>query len=146
MRSSPLPTQHHRMASKRRERHRQLGCREVENRKPPRNRPDLLQAGGSWSGVGEVRSYKRCVGCANSLIGSVGCDGSAQSPSEGAQLYDSTLLLALTAELDPDVVVVDVSMPGLNGAQVTTRLHEMRPDRKVLTPIVHEDMATSACF
>jgi DNA-binding NarL/FixJ family response regulator len=52
---------------------------------------------------------------------------------------DGPSALTLTAELDPDVVVVDVSMPELNGAQVTTRLLEARPDRKVLALTVHED-------
>jgi DNA-binding NarL/FixJ family response regulator len=45
----------------------------------------------------------------------------------------------LVAALDPDVVVVDVSMPGLNGAQVTTRLRAAKPDRKVIVLTVHED-------
>lgn len=52
---------------------------------------------------------------------------------------DGVEAVARTASLDPDVVVVDVSMPGLNGAQVTTRLREERPDRKVLALTVHED-------
>src|SRR5262245_2849029 len=43
---------------------------------------------------------------------------------------DGPVAVELTAELDPDVVVVDVSMPGLNGAQVTTRLRQASPDRK----------------
>jgi DNA-binding NarL/FixJ family response regulator len=52
---------------------------------------------------------------------------------------DGPAAVEMTAELDPDVVVVDVSMPGLNGAQVTTRLRECCPDRKVLALTVHED-------
>lgn len=52
---------------------------------------------------------------------------------------DGPAAVSLTAELDPDVVVVDVSMPGLSGAQVTTQLRAARPDRKVLVLTVHED-------
>jgi DNA-binding NarL/FixJ family response regulator len=55
------------------------------------------------------------------------------------EAVDGPSAIALTAELDPDVVVVDVSMPELNGAQVTTRLREARPDRKILALTVHED-------
>lgn len=52
---------------------------------------------------------------------------------------DGPTAVRVTAELDPDVVVVDVSMPGLNGAQVTTQLRAARADRKVLALTVHED-------
>jgi DNA-binding NarL/FixJ family response regulator len=52
---------------------------------------------------------------------------------------DGPEALAKAADLDPDVIVVDVSMPGMNGAQVTARLKEARPDRKVLALTVHED-------
>lgn len=52
---------------------------------------------------------------------------------------DGRVALELTAELDPDVVVVDVSMPELNGAEVTAQLLAVRPDRKVLALTVHED-------
>jgi two-component system, NarL family, response regulator NreC len=52
---------------------------------------------------------------------------------------DGLAAVSLTAELDPDVAVVDVSMPGLNGAQVTTQLRAVRADRKVLVLTVHED-------
>lgn len=52
---------------------------------------------------------------------------------------DGRVALELTAELDPDVVVVDVSMPELNGSEVTAQLRAARPDRKVLALTVHED-------
>jgi DNA-binding NarL/FixJ family response regulator len=41
--------------------------------------------------------------------------------------------------LSPDVVVMDVSLPGLNGHQLTERLNRDRPTVKVLTLTVHED-------
>ena len=41
--------------------------------------------------------------------------------------------------LRPDVVVVDVSMPGLGGAQATERLRRECPAVKVLALTVHED-------
>jgi DNA-binding NarL/FixJ family response regulator len=64
----------------------------------------------------------------------------AQSDMElVGEAADGVTAVALAAELDPDVVVVDVSMPGLNGAQVTAQLRAARPDRKVLVLTVHED-------
>ena len=49
--------------------------------------------------------------------------------------------LELAGHLDPDVVVTDVSMPGLNGAQLTARLREQSPGRRVIALTVHEDRA-----
>src|SRR5688572_12139227 len=43
------------------------------------------------------------------------------------------------AGLRPDVVVMDVSMPGLTGAQATERLRRECPAVKVLALTVHED-------
>ena len=54
---------------------------------------------------------------------------------------DGPTAVTLTDELDPDVVVVDVSMPGLTGAEVTARLRDRQPERKVLVLTVHEDKA-----
>lgn len=42
-------------------------------------------------------------------------------------------------KLRPDVVVMDVSMPELNGAEATQRIRASWPDVKVLALTVHED-------
>jgi DNA-binding NarL/FixJ family response regulator len=48
-------------------------------------------------------------------------------------------VIALTQELRPDVVVMDVSMPGLNGLKATERLKTLLPDTKVLILTRHTD-------
>ncbi len=53
---------------------------------------------------------------------------------------DGPTALALVADLDPDVVVADVSMPGMSGVELTTRLRAAAPARKVVVLTVHEDM------
>ncbi|MBY0398061.1 MAG: response regulator transcription factor, partial [Thermoleophilia bacterium] len=42
---------------------------------------------------------------------------------------------------DPDVAVVDVSMPGLNGLELTERVAGSCPRTRVLVLTVHEDAA-----
>lgn len=42
---------------------------------------------------------------------------------------------------DPDVAVVDVSMPGLNGLELTERVADACPRTRVLVLTVHEDAA-----
>lgn len=49
--------------------------------------------------------------------------------------------LELAAELCPDVVVTDVSMPGLSGAEVTLGLKRVCSSTKVIALTVHEDRA-----
>jgi DNA-binding NarL/FixJ family response regulator len=41
--------------------------------------------------------------------------------------------------LGPDVVIMDVSMPGLGGAEATERITRTRPEIRVLALTVHED-------
>jgi DNA-binding NarL/FixJ family response regulator len=52
---------------------------------------------------------------------------------------DGLLACELAPPLRPDVVVMDVSMPGLTGAQVTARLRVECPAARVLALTVHED-------
>ena len=47
--------------------------------------------------------------------------------------------IALTQELRPDVVVMDVSMPDLNGLKATETLKKTLPDTKVLILTRHTD-------
>lgn len=52
---------------------------------------------------------------------------------------DGAAAISGVAELDPDVVVMDVSMPGINGAKATAMLKDAKPSRKVLALTLHEE-------
>jgi len=52
---------------------------------------------------------------------------------------DGEAACELSRTLKPDVLVMDLSMPKLNGAQATQRLSEECPSVKVLALTVHED-------
>ena len=43
------------------------------------------------------------------------------------------------ARLDPDVLVLDITMPGLNGLQVATRLRDSHPRTRILFLTIHEE-------
>ncbi len=47
--------------------------------------------------------------------------------------------LRLTRELDPDVVLLDLSMPGPGGIEITRQVKRALPDTRVLILTVHED-------
>ena len=49
-----------------------------------------------------------------------------------AEAGDGETALRLAAEIKPDLVVMDLSMPGMGGLEVTTRLRELLPQVKVL--------------
>jgi DNA-binding NarL/FixJ family response regulator len=52
---------------------------------------------------------------------------------------DGIAALSAAERLRPDVVVLDVSIPGLNGAQVARRLKSSQPDVRTLALTVHEE-------
>ncbi len=68
------------------------------------------------------------------LLASRGFDvvGAAETGTEG---------LALALELVPDVVMMDLTLPDLDGTEVTRRLVQQQPDAAVIVVSMHEDEA-----
>lgn len=52
---------------------------------------------------------------------------------------DGHLALAMCSELDPDVAIIDLSMPGLNGLEVVRRLKDQSPRIRCLVLTMHDD-------
>lgn len=52
---------------------------------------------------------------------------------------DGELAIEEAERLDPDIIVMDVSMPNLNGLKATKRLRRQKPDIKILTLTRHTD-------
>jgi len=55
------------------------------------------------------------------------------------EAVDGHQALRLAGELRPDVVVLDISMPGPDGIEVTRQLKKKWPDTRILILTVHED-------
>lgn len=55
---------------------------------------------------------------------------------------DGETAIALSLELEPDVVVMDLAMPGVSGIEATRRLADARPDLGVLVLTMSDDDAS----
>jgi two-component system, NarL family, response regulator NreC len=69
-----------------------------------------------------------------------------------AEAGDGLQAVRITASLKPDVLVVDVMMPGLNGLEVTRQVSKLSPNTKVIIlsmymdePYVIEALQNGAC-
>ncbi|KAB2490572.1 response regulator transcription factor [Priestia filamentosa] len=52
---------------------------------------------------------------------------------------DGEEAVKLVEEYNPDVVIMDINMPGLNGVEATKQLIEEYPDTKVIILSIHDD-------
>jgi len=59
-----------------------------------------------------------------------------------AEAEDGAEAVRVAEERGPDIVVMDVSLPGLNGIDATSRLHRRRPDIPVVMLSMHDDAST----
>jgi len=53
------------------------------------------------------------------------------------QAKDGQTTVALTRDVNPDIVIMDISMPGLNGIEATRLIHQEKPDVKVIGLSMH---------
>ena len=51
---------------------------------------------------------------------------------------DGEAAVQMLGECTPDVAVLDLSMPGLNGLEAAQRIRALRPDTKVLIVTIHD--------
>jgi two-component system invasion response regulator UvrY len=51
---------------------------------------------------------------------------------------DGETAIRLNREVKPDVVLLDISLPGLSGLEVTTRLKQVEPGLRIIILTVHE--------
>ncbi len=66
----------------------------------------------------------------------VTADGALEVVGEAA---DGRTALRLATELKPDILILDISMPGLNGVKVAELLRTACPKCRILALTVHED-------
>lgn len=53
--------------------------------------------------------------------------------------YDGMTAVRLAAELSPDLAIIDISMPGLNGIEATRQILDANPRIKVIALSMHKD-------
>lgn len=55
------------------------------------------------------------------------------------EAHDGAEAIARVAELQPDIVLMDIAMPGMNGITATGEIHKQYPKTRILILTQHED-------
>ena len=56
-----------------------------------------------------------------------------------AEADNGRAAVQMAAELDPDVIIMDVTMPDLNGVEATKQILDKSPDVKIVALSIHSD-------
>jgi DNA-binding NarL/FixJ family response regulator len=56
-----------------------------------------------------------------------------------ADAFDGEEAVKMAAEHKPDLIIMDITMPKLNGLEATRRIKERNPDIEILVLTVHDD-------
>ena len=72
--------------------------------------------------VDDHPSFRRCV---RALLTSEGFEVVGEAE-------DGESALALTAELSPDLILLDIQLPDISGFEVVSRLHETHPELEIV--------------
>jgi DNA-binding NarL/FixJ family response regulator len=60
------------------------------------------------------------------------------------EALNATLALSMAEQLQPDVIIMDVELPGMDGIAATEILRKAWPDTQVVMLSLHDDEATQA--
>lgn len=103
--------------------------------------PTPLRVGAASSEVPECRRPVRVVIADDHRIVRAGLVALLATSSEIEVVglaADGIEAIELAETLEPDVVVMDVTMPRLNGIDATRRLHRQRPEMRVIGLSMHD--------
>ncbi len=77
--------------------------------------------------------------CARALLTSEGFEVVGEAE-------DGESALALTAELSPDLVLLDIQLPDISGFEVVSRLHEKHPELEIVLVSSRDQDAYGSCL